>query len=249
MFSLIDVQDSQIERIWERASTQIADAKSLEKAAGAFIDSIYEEFSVSIALARVFLTITFKDLPQRNRTWVEVLVDDRGVSGDLQDDTPVLSLVATRGAKTAWNDVRRSIGHIGIPLVSPVFVSEAPMIAKVLHELGVIDNLVGDTETISDSDTSPSAIRTFHIAEAATTMDSKGRKIINMQDFVSENAIRTVFGLGRPYTNEGRNVAFAIFFTREKLPLELVGKFEPMMEKFQLATAGLVQTNAIFDEG
>lgn len=248
MFSLVDAQDSQIERLWERASTQIANAKSLEKSAGAFIDSIYSEFEASLVLARIFMTICFKDLPQRNRTWVEVLADDRGVAGELDDETPVLSLVASRGAKTAWNDIRSSRGHVGIPLVSPLFVSAAPMMSKVLQELGVVENLVGDAENSSGSRVSQSGIQTFHVSDAAKSVDSKGRKIIHMQDFVSENNIRTVFGLGRPYSPDGRNVAFAIFFSTEKLPPDIVSKFEFVMEKFFIATADLIKRNAIFEE-
>ncbi|MCH7959432.1 MAG: hypothetical protein IID08_04850 [Candidatus Hydrogenedentes bacterium] len=248
MFSLADVQDSQIERTWESASAQVATAKTLEKAAGAFIGSIYEEFEVSLALARFFLTIPFRDLPERNRIWVEILADDNGVSGDLHGETPVLSLVASRGTKTAWNDIRSSRGHVGIPLVSPVFISEMPMMAKMLQELGVVENLVGDARSPTDVEASPFSIRTFHVPDAAESVDSQGRKIIPAQDFVSENAIRTVFGLGRPYTNEVRNVAIAIFFAKEQLAHEIVRKFEPVMDGFQNETVGLVENNAFFNE-
>lgn len=248
MFSLIDVQDSQIERIWESASARVAEATSVEEAATAFLDPIYREFEASLALARVFVSIPFKDLPQRNREWVTVLADDRGVAAELKDETPVLSLMASRGTKTTWNDIRSSLGHVGIPLVSPVFVSAMPMMAKLLQELGVAENLVDDAGNPSDAEDSDLAIRTFHVPEATESTDSKGRKIIHMQDFVSENGIRTVFGLGRPYTIGGRVVAFSIFFSKQQLSKEVVAKFAPVMDRFQKATLGLVENSAFFDE-
>lgn len=58
----------------------------------------------------------------------------------------MLSLIASRGAEDDWNDIRKSRGHVGIPLVSQAFVMDIPMFSRLLQDLGVADNLIGSPD-------------------------------------------------------------------------------------------------------
>ena len=158
--------------------------------------------------------------------------------------TSTLSLLATRGREADWNDVKRSNGHVAIPMISGEFVSEIPMLSKLLQEFSVGDGLVLGGATVTQSE---SAMRTFFVPDAGTALDHRGRRIIPSRQFVDEYKVRSVFGIGGPYWEGSNHVLVCIFFTTEPVDESLLDNLRPLFEHFKSTTGSLVEKGAIFE--
>lgn len=110
---------------------------TLEEAAQRYTALLYESFGEGIVLARLFATVPYGELPATNQRFVDELASGAGVGEKITPETLVLSLLGTSGVEPEWNDRRRSRGHVGIPLASAEFVGAIPMVARLLHELGL----------------------------------------------------------------------------------------------------------------
>src|SRR4051812_14489559 len=116
MTSLAAGSRSQLFSLFGRIQRELSNAKVLEEGAQKCAELIRQEFDQAIALARVYVTVPYSTLPETNRKWVDGLAASKQIR--VKDNTPVLSLVGTSGAKPNWNDRRKSEGHVGIPLAS-----------------------------------------------------------------------------------------------------------------------------------
>ncbi len=224
---------------------QLAGCTALEDAAQGYMSILYEALSESIVLARFFATIPFEELPEQNKEFVRNLAQSTGISGLIKEKTLVLSLLGSKGAKPEWNDRRNSQGHIAIPLASSDFIDRIPMMSRLLKQLGVgidwIDN--NDTELVAKTFQGLSGV--FFVHDASTEEDNKGRKIIAAQDFVEEEKVKTVFGIGGCYL--GTSLFFTtIVFVREFLDKDRVERFMLQANKFKTATLRLVNQGKIF---
>jgi len=244
MRSILQASTANIDRVWSNVSGAVEQSATLQDAAQHLLDGVYAEFGDSLALGRVFVTVPYADLPDSNRTWVAELANDKGVAGELKDTTPVLSLVGTRGEQDAWNDIRKSEGHVGIPLVSPRFVDAIPMVSRLLSDLGISD--VASSPEGLNIERGASSVETFYVADASSTIDDQNRNIIPMQDFVDAHTVRTVFGAGGSYGYGTNSILVCIFFTKEEIPKDIAQQFEAIAEKFRDATKDLRTTNTIF---
>jgi hypothetical protein len=214
---------------------------SLETAAHSCVGQIYERFSDSIALARLYCTIPYQDLSATNRRFVDQLAESKHISVTAQ--TPVLSLLGTRGSAADWNDRRNSKGHVGIPLASASFVESIPMVAQLLKEIGFELNWL-NAESSAAGVTRSDFSGLFHVPDARTAVDDRQRKVIPAQDFVEQNGVRTVFSVASSYKN---NTFFAlIVFTREELPKAAAERFMPLVNTFKGATNPLVENGRLF---
>ena len=106
------------------------------------MDLIYEEFKESLVLVRMFLTIFYEELPEFNRKIVVNLAEEKGIASELQDDTPVLSLIGTRGENPEWDDRKKSKGHLEIPLISVKFIDSVPMLSPYVKRFRIEVRLV-----------------------------------------------------------------------------------------------------------
>jgi hypothetical protein len=220
---------------------EIGDLKTLEQAAQKTVDLISERFKDDLALARIYATVPYRTLPPTNKTWVDGLVKAKQIS--VQPETPVLSLVGTRGAKAQWNDRRKSEGHVGIPLASAAFVDGIPMIARLLSDLGFkaewLDSWGASVGTVTGEWSG-----LFHVPDAKTAKDAKSRHIIPAQDFVAEQGVKTVFGVGGSYPSGG---FFAmIFFTKADVAKPVAERFMPIISTFKIGTTKLAQAGTVF---
>jgi hypothetical protein len=244
MGSIVSAPATSVDTIWGLVSDQVRASNSLEAAAQALLHAIYTDFEEALALVRLFVTVPYGDLPGSNRAWVSNLAEEKGVADELTDRTAVLSLVGTRGEEAAWNDIRRSEGHVGIPLVSPKFVDAIPMVARLLSDLGITD--VADTSEGLTIERGGSSVETFYVRDAMTTVDDRNRNVIPMQDFVAAHEIRTVFGAGGSYGYGTNSILVCIFFSKEDIPKETARMFESLVERFRDATRELRMSNQIF---
>ncbi len=229
----------------DKLTGQLTGCTALEDAAQEYMSILYEALSESIILARLFATIPFEELPEQNKEFVRDLAQSTGISELIKERTLVLSLLGSKGAKPEWNDRRNSKGHIGIPLASSDFIDRIPMMSRLLKQLGGgidwIDS--NDTELVAKTFKGLSGV--FFVRDASTEEDNKGRKIIAAQDFVEEEKVKTVFGIGGCYL--GTSLFFTtIVFVREFLDKDMVERFMLQANKFKTATLRLVNQGKIF---
>jgi hypothetical protein len=245
MPKITDYSARDILHLQDTLRSVLHDAQSLEHAAQWLAEMFCSEFSESVVLARSFVTIPYKLLPEENQQFVQSLAQQNGVENLLHEETIVLSLLGTSGIKSSWNDRRMSQGHIGIPLISPEFIDSIPMVARLLKELEV-DLGALDIPDMSFVERGQAAgwISVFYVQDAATATDHQGRNIIPAQDFVRENGIKTIFGLGGIYA-DGTIISLLVF-TKDAMEREIIEAYTPLVTSIRVATADLVQNKMFF---
>jgi hypothetical protein len=220
----------------------LAGVTVLEEAGQRFVETIYKRHRESIVLLRLFVTIPMSELSQDIQNFAQNLA--QGAGAGLDSGSHVLTLLGTVGAKPNWNIRTRSKGHLGIPLATSDFVSAIPMLSALLEQLGFdLGWIRGEPEIMAQKMGSMSG--TFHVAEASTDKDSKGRKIIAAQDFVEENGVRSVFGVGGGYTLVNKFMVM-ICFCRESLDKEQAISFQGFANTFKATTQDLVRDKSRF---
>lgn len=224
---------------------QARKCNTLEAAAQKYMTILYENLHESIVLTRLFVTIPFGELPEPNRKFVIQLAKSKNVEDQLNEHTLVLSLLGTKGVKQEWSDRHLSQGHVGIPLSSSAFIEQVPMLARLLKQLCLNLDWIDSNDTNLVKKTVGNISGVFYVRDAVSEVDSRGRKIIAAQDFVREQNIKTVFGLGGGYL--GSSTMFtAIIFTRQYLELETIERFMTQANKFKTATMAMVDQGKIF---
>jgi hypothetical protein len=198
---------------WSEVEPSVKQSHSLEAAAQAVAVALHTQYEESVVLARVYLTTPLGALPQTNKDFVQKLSESAGAAENLKTGTPVLSLIGTHGQEADWCDRRNSKGHVGIPLISSAFVGAIPMISRMLGEFGVPMGFLDSHDTGIIVENIGSAAGLFFVEDAAEATDSKGRKIIAMQDFVSDYSVRSVFGIGGAY--DGGQLLVVVVFCRD----------------------------------
>ncbi len=228
--------------LWEKIGPQ----QSFEDAAQECVSQLYKEFSDSIVLTRMFLTVPFGLLPESNKAWVEGLAKKMGVFSRLTQETPVLSLVSTAGMEEGWNDRRKSEGHVGIPLVSSAFIENIPMMMRLIAQItGGLDWLNTRNPDIQ-KEIMGKFSGTFFISDAAEEKDEQGRHIIAGQEFVKKYGVKSVFGIGSGYDKGAFSVL--LVFTREELERAKAIAFLPAVSVFHSITDYYIEHNAIFND-
>ncbi|KAA3616975.1 MAG: hypothetical protein D8M58_04745 [Calditrichaeota bacterium] len=240
-----EVNNDNLVNIQSSIINEIEQIKVFENAAQKYMSILYENFSESIALCRLFATVPFKSLPASSKEFVSNLLKSRKLFSSLKNDTPILTLLGSRGIEEKWNDIRQSKGHIGIPLISSGFISEIPMVSRLLKELGLDLRWIDSRDTDIVIKTIGRSSGVFYVKDAAKDMDSEGRKIITSQDFVSQYNIKTVFGFGGGYL--GSDMMFTVIaFCSEQVSPDNVRKFLVQANKFKTATLSIVDSEKIF---
>ena len=235
---------SSISGLWAKVEPKVRQAKSLGEAAQSLTSEIYNQFTDSVVLARLFVTVPLGDLPPTNKQFVQNLAKSAGADSGLKETTPVLSLLGTSGQETDWNSPGKSKGHLGIPLISSAFVGAIPMISRLLKELGVplgwIDS--HDSEIIKKSVGTSAGL--FFVDDAAQATDNEGRKIIAAQDFVSKYNVKSVLGTGEAYANG--QMAANIVFCRDRFSRNAAELFLNLIGSFKNQSAPLVANSKLF---
>lgn len=241
---IADATPSTITDFWTELDGRIQGAACLEDAAQALASELQGQFEESVVIARVFLTVPYGSLPADSQQFVQNLAQSAGGNSELTDRTPVLALVGTHGAEAQWCDRRKSAGHVGIPLISSVFVEAIPMISRLLRELGVPLTWVDshDTESVVEHIGRSSGL--FFVGDAAEATDQQNRKIIAAQDFVADYQVKSVFGIGGAYEN-GQMIV-TVVFCRDRITRDPAEHFLPLSSLFQGRTAQHIEAGTIF---
>lgn len=211
-------------------------ATSMEQVASRIARHLYDGFRSgdgmrACALVRVYKTHRFSLLPNELQDFV-------GVGPVGRADPSCLTLLGTAGLEDAWNDRRRSKSHQAIPLVDDL--SEAPMIAALIQDLGIEENLVLDPPTSVRRDCHLRQYNVFYVPEAAGS-----DAVPAQEDFVLRYGIRSVVGFGGVLAS-GDTYA-VIMFTKTPVPPNAL----PCFRTLSLTIKALIvpHTYSVFDPG
>ena len=233
-FSLQDMTDlsAEIRELGAGARTQ-------ESVADRIVKHLYDGFTLTnsdekaFALARFFISMSFRDLEPPLKRFVESRLAERH---DIRPDSRCLTLLATHGEKPDWCDRAKSFDHRAIPIDSPDLATELPMIALLCKQFGVESNNFADlvlsnperqpqTITNADSDVvmdqDQSTFNVFFVQEA---LDSP--YIYAQEQFVKPYGIHSVLGYGG-ILSAGQIFA-VILFSRASIKREVAQRFKPL---------------------
>ena len=194
-------------------------AESLEEAANAIVHYLYDACATpagerSCVLARFYMTHSFDTLePALQEFAAEQLAGERPRAG-----MRCLTLLATAGEQSEWNSRHESKGHQAIPLPSAERVRAAPMIMRLVEEMGVdLEGLVTSAPERARG-TESRTYDVFHVEEAL------GSPYIPAQaGFVTRYGIASVVGFGG-LLRSGELFA-VILFSRHRIPARSASRF------------------------
>ncbi len=136
-----------------------------------------------------------------------------------------LVLTGSDGQLAQWQGPSRSVAHRVIPLPDVEGAARAPMIAALVRQLGLPDDVVfgrstGDGESAED-------FGVFHVMEARGSAD------VADQEFIIKHRIRSVLGFGGAFP--GGRVFATVFFSRTAIPLQTAELFRTVALSARLA--------------
>lgn len=231
-----------LQKLYNAIQKNIDGSKTLEDAAQSFVTTIYNFLEDTIVLLRLFVTIKQNELPSNIQSFTKKLASTANVT--LANDSYNLTLMGTMGVERDWHVRKRSQGHLGIPLPTKDFVQAIPMMSALLEQLGFdLGWIRGEPEIVARK--MGRMAGTFYVGDAATALDSKKRKIIAAQDFVSQYSVKTVFGVGGGYTLTDKFLT-VICFCREHIEKERAIWFQGFANLFKSETSSLVSNPSKF---
>ncbi len=210
-----------------------SECPTLRDAGQICVDRLHQEFAESLALIRLFATVPFAFLPEREQAFARRLATERKVQSQITEDTIVLTLLASRGSMPEWNDPRRSRHHLAIPVLSASFIQTIPLVSRVLAETGIVPWLEKQSTLIMLKTVGEMA-QLIYVEAARTSRTSDGFHVIPSQDFVQAHDIRTVLALGGSYLN-GTAMAL-LLFTTEHFTEGQAAKFTPLVNTIKTMT-------------
>lgn len=240
------IQDApDVDTLFDSLALEPSQCASIEELAQRFARRFYEYFAESTVLVRVFATLRFERLPERERAFARDIALQAGGADEIANETDVLTLLGTRGARSAWNARYDSRGHLAIPLLSEAFVGEIPMIARVLGETGFVPLFSGPAQSQYVTRSHDGGDGLFFVGDARLTTDERGRLIIPAADFVEAHSIKTVFGFGGPYAS-ARTFVTTIVFCREAIARSTAAKLVTLARDFRKHSEALLERDAVF---
>lgn len=197
----------------------VKEAATMEDAATLIVRYLYDQCvdpatgERTCALVRFYKTHRFGDLEPALKAFAERLLDGTAH----EDSMRCLVLLGTAGDEEAWNTRRGSRAHQAIPLPSTEFVRKAPMIAKLIEDIGLeIDDVVSGVGSRRESGSRNYDV--FHVETAA------GSPYIPAQrEFVERHGIASVVGFGG-LLRSGELYA-VVLFSRAQIAPPSAGRF------------------------
>jgi hypothetical protein len=132
-----------------------------------------------------------------------------------------LTLMATVGERPEWNATETSVGHQAIPLPSPQFVSQVPMIANLIRQFGLDIDMVLTPDPQFIMELEQKTYNVFHVQQAVGSS-----YIPAQQEFVIPFGIHSVLGFGGMLPSG--NLFVVILFSKVPIPRETADLFKPL---------------------
>lgn len=211
----------------------VAGAASREEAADRIVQFLYGLFrrptqgDPACALVRCFQTATFEALPRDRRDFAASRLGHTAP----RDSIRCLAMLATRGIEPDWNSVANSRDHRAIPLPSVEVILRAPMIARLLLEMGIrFEHFVAPPESRSGFllEKQNTELNIFHVDEALGS-----RYIPTQATFVHRYRVRSVLGFGGLLP--GGELLVFMLFSRVPIPRATAELFRPLAREARQA--------------
>ena len=193
MYDLTNLSESDATRCGEALAQAASGASSMEEAAGKIVGHLYDNLvdsetgSKSCALVRFYKTHPYGELDPELQGFAQGILGYAPESEGMK----CLILLGTAGEKPEWNDRSKSEGHKAIPLPSEQFVSQIPMISRLVSQFGLDVNAVIRPDPTLLADLEKKEYNAFHVPEAV------GSPYIPAQDdFVIPHGVQSVLGFG-----------------------------------------------------
>jgi hypothetical protein len=166
------------------------------------------------ALVRFYKTHAYGQLEPELQRFAAVQLGSRAPDEAMR----CLTLIATAGDEPAWNSRHDSQGHKAIPLPSVDAVRSAPMVMRLIEDLGFDVDAVVNGMAPAERGTDTRTYDVFHIEEA------RGSPYIPAQrEFVIPHRIASVVGFGG-LLRSGELFA-VILFSRVRIPVRSAIRF------------------------
>jgi hypothetical protein len=218
------VSGEEIAALGARLRQLTAGAPHRQAVAQRLVEELYSSLQAegqgepACALVRCFQTCPYARLPPEYQHAADALLADIPSHRNMR----CLTLLATRGVRTVWNDVATSTHHQSIPLPSVEVVRRAPMIARWLDQMGVaLERVVAVSDALDLVAEDGAELNVFHIAQA------QGSPFIPaQQQFVEPYGVRSVIGMGGVLP-DGELFAM-VLFTKVPVSRETALLFRPL---------------------
>jgi hypothetical protein len=193
---------------------------SLEQAADAVVRYLYDHCvdpvtgERSCALVRFYKTHPYSGLDTELQARAAAQLHDAAPDGAMR----CLTLLATVGDEPEWNSRHQSRRHRVIALPSVEIVREAPMIARLIEEIGLDIEAVVSGDALAPLAGGARNYDVFHVEEA------RGSPYIPAQsDFVVPYAVQSVVGFGGLLKSD--ELFAVILFSRRTIPARSAARF------------------------
>ena len=193
MCDLSNLKEADVGSLGTALAATASGAFSMEEAANRIVKHLYENLTdkatgnKSCALVRFYKTHPYRELDPELRRFAQKILGHPPQS----DNMKCLTLLATAGEKAEWNSRAKSVGHKAIPLPSEQFVSEIPMISRLVSQFGLDVNAVIRPDPCLLADLDQGTYNAFHVPEAVGSPYIPAQK-----DFVIPHGVQSVLGFG-----------------------------------------------------
>ena len=208
-----------------------AHATHQQQAAEGVVNYLYETFRdprtglPSCALVRCFQTHSLAGLPPEGQE-AALRIDPASAS---VEGLRCLTLLASRGEEASWNSVANSVSHRAIPLRDAAMIQRAPMISRLLEQMGVeARNVVGPPTGALMIGSEYRNFGVFHVEVAAGSV-----YLPSQQTFIEQYGIRSVVGMGGLLPSG--EIFAVILFARVDISPEVAALFRMIALSVKLA--------------
>jgi hypothetical protein len=215
------------------------EAGSMEEAAERIVRYLYENLSGAgmenpLALVRMFKTHAYGDLTGDLQAFASRLLGH-----DPEASMKCLTLLATIGDRPQWCSRHLSNGHKAIPLASEDGVRRIPMIAALIHQVGLEISQVLKPDPGMLADLSQKTFNVFHVPDATDSPNVPAK-----QEFVIPEGIRSCLGFGGMMPHG--DLFAVILFTRVPIPHDTANLFKTL--SLSVKTALLPFESTVFSD-
>jgi len=205
-------------------------AGGMEEVANRVVRCLHEQLAdpatgeASCALVRFFKTEPYATLDGELQEFARNMLRNEVPT----PATRCLVLLGTAGDEPAWNSPEASVAHRAIPLLSKDMVSKAPMISRLLQQLGVEVEVLLSPSTQLLVASEQSSFNVFYVPEA-----DQSPYIPAQEDFVGPAGIRSVLGFGGMLPRG--DIFVVILFSKVAIPRETADLFKTLALSVKLA--------------
>ena len=207
-----------------------ADATSMEEVANRTVRYLYDHLVDQQSGARSCVLVRFFKTHPYNELDLELAEYIQEIAGQVPTDPTMkcLTLLATAGVKSAWNDRRKSVGHKASPLSGLDIKAKYPMFAQLIKQFGLALDAVAQPDPAILVDLAHKTFNVFHVAEAV------GSPYIPAQtNFVVPLGIQSVLGFGGMLPTG--NLFTVILFSKVHIPRATAEYFKTLALNVKMA--------------